>query len=400
MPAKRTTAAAQGIYKRHSRSCAAYSDRTARCRCSPTYIAVVWSRREQKKLKKSFPSLDAAKAWRADTEAGVRKGTRKAPTKRTLDDAVKEMLAGIKSGAIRTRDGSAYRSVTIRGYEDSLRLHIQPTLGGLRLGDITRDDVRRLVETWQAKDASGAAIRNRVMPLRVLYNRALDAGEVATSPLDRLRLPAAAKREVEPPSVDKTLAMLEPLPRDVRTLYALAMFAGLRLGEIRALRWEDVDLKGGLIRVRASLDTHTAARQAPKTKAGSRDVIIVEPLRRELDATRAPQTKMTDYVVPGNRPDVPFTPTNVRRKALNAWKHTDPPTPPLTPHEGRHVFASYLIDTGQSDVVIQRLMGHSDPATTRRIYAHLLDGGLEEARAKMDAYFARADTASRIHQLN
>jgi len=69
-----------GIHVRHQRGCPATHDRDARCRCSPSYQAHVWSARERKRIRKTFRSFDEAKAWRAETLVGLRRGTMRAPS--------------------------------------------------------------------------------------------------------------------------------------------------------------------------------------------------------------------------------------------------------------------------------------------------------------------------------
>jgi integrase len=74
-----------GIEVRHSRSCPARQD--GRCGCKPTYQAQVWSPRDSKAIKRTFPTLAAAKLWRSDAQSSLRKGTMRAPTMTTVREA-------------------------------------------------------------------------------------------------------------------------------------------------------------------------------------------------------------------------------------------------------------------------------------------------------------------------
>ena len=111
-----------GIRVRHSRSCPAATSPDARCKCPPSYEAFVFSVRDGKKLRKSFPSLAAAKAWRHDASTSVRKGTMRAPSQTTLREAAEVWLAGARDGSIRTRSGDPYKPSVLRSYEQVLRL--------------------------------------------------------------------------------------------------------------------------------------------------------------------------------------------------------------------------------------------------------------------------------------
>ena len=74
----------EGITIRHARSCPTHADRYAACKCKPSYQAHVWSARDGKRIRKTFPTLPAARAWRQDALPALRKGTMRAPSQVTL----------------------------------------------------------------------------------------------------------------------------------------------------------------------------------------------------------------------------------------------------------------------------------------------------------------------------
>jgi hypothetical protein len=92
------------IRLRHGRTCAVGA--TGRCNCSPSYEASVFSARDGKKLRRTFPSLAAARDWRAETATAVRRGAMRAPTRTTLRSAAAAWLAGAEDGIIRSRSGA------------------------------------------------------------------------------------------------------------------------------------------------------------------------------------------------------------------------------------------------------------------------------------------------------
>src|SRR5689334_16217190 len=103
-----------GIRVRHSRSCSAPG---ARCSCAPTYEAWAYSRRDGKKIRKTFPTQAAAKAWRAEATTAVRKGAMRATPTITVREAATAWLAGARDGSIRNRSGDVYKPSVIRGYD-------------------------------------------------------------------------------------------------------------------------------------------------------------------------------------------------------------------------------------------------------------------------------------------
>jgi integrase len=119
---------------------------------------------------------------------------RLAATAQTLVDAADAFVDGMRSGAVRTRSGEPYKPSVIREYERSLRLHVLPALGGARLSRMQRRDVQRLTDELLATGADPSTIRNALKPLQVIYRRAMEDGELAINPCERLRLPAARGR--------------------------------------------------------------------------------------------------------------------------------------------------------------------------------------------------------------
>src|SRR6266508_4175517 len=140
-----------GIEVRHKKACASRND--GRCNCQPTYQASVWSARESKRIRKTFPTLAEARAWRSETQTGVRRGTLRAPAQTTVQEAADALVAGMKSGHVRTRSGDVYKPSAIRSYEAALRDHILPRLGRTRLGDVQHRDVQRIADDLLAERA-------------------------------------------------------------------------------------------------------------------------------------------------------------------------------------------------------------------------------------------------------
>ena len=144
---------------------------------------------DKKLVRKHFNTLAAARTWREDAGVAVRAGKLRAPTKTRLEDAARKLIAGMEDGSIYDRSGKRYKPATIRGYERNLRLHILPRLGARKLSQIERRDVQRLVERLHGEGLAASTINNTLDPLRVMYRRAIHAGDVMIDPTDGLNLP-------------------------------------------------------------------------------------------------------------------------------------------------------------------------------------------------------------------
>jgi integrase len=396
-----------GIEARHSRSCAG----EGHCTCSPTYRAFVWDRRSNQLVRKSFAgkgALAAAKAWRADALSAQGRGKNIAPSKRTLREAADEWLAGAEADppTILNRSGHPYKPSVLRGYRHDLHTYVLDDLGGLRLSEVRRADLQALVDRLVGKGLSGSKVRNVVIPLRVLFRHALERDEISANPTSGLRLPNGVGRRERAASPSEAAELLAALPEDLRPIYATAFYAGLRRGELRGLRWSDVDLAGGVIRVQRSWDD-VAGAITPKSEKGTRIVPVVAVLRDELAEHKARTGRDGDDFVFGPAPDRPFTPSHVRRSAAKAWtaenerrkKEKQKLLAPIGLHECRHTAVSLMHDAGISLEAIGDFVGHSTVYMTDR-YRHLLEGAHADAARKLDEYLARADTVGRIEQLD
>ena len=112
--------------------------------------------------------------------------------------------------------------------------------------------------------------------------------------------------------------LLDALPAEDQALWATAAYAGLRLGEVRALRYEDVDLESGVIRVERSWDQKAGVIE-PKSRAGPRTVPIVAALRSHLAAHLLRSTTREGLIF-GRASDEPFNPSTANARAAKAWK--------------------------------------------------------------------------------
>lgn len=385
-----------GVRLRHSRKCSIAS--VGRCTCRPSYEARVWSTRDRREILKSFRTLAAAKAWRVDTASAVQRGQRRASKPVTIREAADELIAGMRSGAIRNRSGEVYKPSVIEAYEDALRA-LKADFGSMRVTQLDRIEVQAFVDRMLAEKKSPSTVRNALLPLRVIYRRALHDGIVGTSPCTNLRLPAVRGGRERAADPSEAAALIAAVPQRDRALWATAFYSGLRVGELRALRWSDVDLAGGEIHVEGSWCTRTNVVVSPKSAAGRRTVPIGALLRDYLAEHRAANTG--DGYVFASRTGRPVEARRVQGRADRAWLQLETgPLARLTFHEARHTCASLYIAAGANAKTIQEILGHSSITITLDRYGHLFDESRRAAATKLDAYLHCADTARRVEQLS
>ena len=337
-------------------------------------------------------SYSEAVAWLAKARGEAANGTRRVGSPLTLREAWEAFYAAAKAGTA----NETYKPSTLRGYERAWRLRIDPALGAHRLDSIRRADLQGLVDQWAADGVPAATIRNTLDPIRTLYRRAMQRDQVAINPTVNLVLPRVSNGRERFATREEAADLIATLKPEDQALWATAFYAGLRRGELRGLRWEHVDLSGGLIYVRRSWDDEEGDSD-PKTRAAVRRVPIVPPLAALLAAHREAAGRDGDELVFGRSATEPFIPSTVRNRALAAWKAENKrraaakggdPLEPIGLHEARHTFASLMIAAGAHAKALSVVMGHTSISTTFDIYGKLMPGGETEVGRLLGEYLA------------
>ncbi len=309
----------------------------------------------------------------------------------TLTEARREresLLAGLREGRVASPDRVAFADVfceyqaartlseRTRAHEEHLLDRHLSTLKDRRVQEITASELARLLRGMRDRYSPWTCVAvYRIMA--GTFSLALRRGIVTRSPVDGL---APSERPKQRNA--KRIAVLdaETISKLVaagsserwRATIALAAFAGLRLGEIRALRWEDVDREAGTVTVRRSL-LPDGTPKSPKTEAGNRVVPLLPALRRALAEweLRSPCTRPSDLVI-ATADGHPMQERNLRR-ALDEAKveaKLDATEERLSWHSLRHSWASLLAtDLELPATTLARLTGHADAGFTLRVYA-------------------------------
>jgi integrase len=367
-----------GIRRLHSKHCAGREGR--RCNCGAGYEASVFSKVDGKKIRKTFAREAEAKSWRADALAALDRGGLRASVPVTLVEAWRQWYEAAKTGAVRNRSGDAYKPSALRSYESAMRLRVLPALGHVKLADIGHSELQRVAHRLGADGLAPATVRGTILPLRAVFRHAVGVGDLLVNPVTGLHLPATRSRRERVATPAEAAALIAAL-RDEhdRALWGVLVYAGLRLGEAQALRWETVDLARGTIRVERGWDAK-AGEIEPKSRAAKRTIPIVPTLRDLLVSHRLSAGE--GFVFGAG--DGPFSARSVTDRADTAWRKAK--LDRITPHEARHVCASIFIAAGLNAKAVSVLMGHSSISVTFDVYGHLFEGSEAEAARLVGTY--------------
>jgi integrase len=336
----------------------------------------------------------------AELIAAVGSGSYVEPTKLTVAEHVHARVDYWEaSGTISARTAERYRQLT--------NGQIIPHIGARLVQKLSTLDI----ETWHAtlrtsgcrRGKGGIALRTIGHAHRVLAHALDDAVRHGVLTRNAARLqppPKVPASEMAILDRDGVAALITGLRgHGFYALAVVALFTGMRLGEVLALRWSNADLDAKVIRVREALEETKAygirAKQ-PKSKAGRRDIglpdIVVDALsehrRRQLELRVAlgvgkpPVDALVFPTIEGGpqAPDAVSREWGVVAAGLGI--------PEITYHSLRHAHASQLIDANVDIVTISKRLGHASPDVTLRVYAHLFRRDDGKAAAAINAALA------------
>ncbi|HWW67221.1 MAG TPA: tyrosine-type recombinase/integrase [Solirubrobacterales bacterium] len=293
---------------------------------------------------------------------------------------------GAKAGAVTNRSGDPYKPSALRSYERAMRLRVLPTFGNVRLADLYRPDLQEFADGLLAEGLNPSTIQVTLLPLRAICRRAVSRGELVSNPCNGLQLPAVRGRRERYATPAEAEALIEAVPGADRSIWATAMYAGLRRGELQALRAQDLDLAGGVIRVEYGWE-YRDGQIALKSHAGRRKVPISAVLRDFLVERLAESGRSgADRVFGLTSGASPFDPSKLTKRADRAWEEVG--LERITLHECRHTFASLMIAASVNAKALQSFMGHANISITLDRYGHLMPGSESEAAGLLDAYLA------------
>jgi integrase len=399
-----------GIITRHSRRCA-ISTGGKRCTgspiCVPSYLATVATGRRGHRIRQTFHTLAAAKAWQADQRRHLYDGADLSSAV-TVSDALKEFQDGLDNGRSRAKGKVAYKPSVANSYKGNIA-RLSRCLGGrlveTRLRDLSPQLVQRVVDELVAEGLSPSTVRNTIIPLRKVVATARKDRTIMLDPFVDLDLPTAAERPLRVASAEEAGRLLDALDYPDRTYFACAFYAGLRRGEISALRWSDIDAPDIHVRRSYCHTSHTFTE--PKSRHGRRVVPaaaqlfpILKEYRAELD-----DPQPGDLVFPSTGGSyrgregrgAALLGSVVKARAWKAWEANS--LDRISLQEARHTYASIMAAGGVDMYRLSAYMGHGSIEITIKRYTHLYDEQRVLDSKAITAAVERSDSRSRIDRM-
>jgi integrase len=235
---------------------------------------------------------------------------------------------------------------------------------------------------WPRRDSPATTIETTINAVRAIYRHEIGRDRIRRNPSRDVTLPSGGNRRERFATPAEAKALLAALPEEDRAVWATAFYAGLRRGELLALRDEAIDLDAGEIAVVAGWDP-VEGEQETKGRA-CRTVPIIGELRAVLAAHRLRTGRRGADLAFGATAVSPFCHKDLQRRADRAWEAAGLDRNTL--HECRHTFASIAIAAGVDIGTVSAALGHASVTITWDRYHHLMPGTMDQAAGLIQTY--------------
>ncbi len=289
------------------------------------------------------------------------------------------------------------RPWTYKGYEVHVRLHLKPALGRVPLERLTALQVQKLINDKSQAGLRPKTVRYLLGTLRSALNQAIRWQLVSRNVATLVDGPRIEQYEIQPLSPDEARHFLAHIAGDrLEALYSVALTMGLRQGEALGLRWQDIDLEMGYLRVSKQLQRFNGKLQLvePKTKRSRRTIAMPSTIGRGLAKHRSIQeVERKSAGVRWVDTGLVFTTslgTGLEGTAITKDFHRKlerAGLPQRRFHDLRHSCATLLLVQGVSPRVVMDVLGHSQIGLTMNTYSHVIPDLRREAARRMDDLF-------------
>ncbi|MGV8081923.1 MAG: tyrosine-type recombinase/integrase [Syntrophales bacterium] len=254
-------------------------------------------------------------------------------------------------------------------------LWIKPVIGGIPLSQVAPIHLERIKKNMADGGKSPRTVEYALAVIRQVFRSALRSGAFQGDlPTSKVKWPKPDNARMRYLSAEEAHQLLDALSKkspSIHDITLLALYCGLRFGEIAALTWADVDLGKGLLTIR-------------NAKAGSRIAHLTETAKEMLK--NRPHIEGTDLVFPGKKESTGSY-KKMGKISHTFWRVLDElglnkgcqdRKLRLTFHSTRHTFGTLLYKETQDLYVVQKMMGHATSTMTAR-YAKMTEDRLKEA---------------------
>ena len=299
---------------------------------------------------------------------------------------------------------SSAKPLTYSTYKSRVETHIKPTLGRIKLTSLNATQIQAFYnDLLRVQELSPKTIKNVHGILHKALEQALKLRYIGLNPADACTLPRMEKKEIKPLTESEIAAFLEAIQEGepLRDLFTVALFTGMREGEICGLSWDAVNFREGTITVKQQLCKEKekgGQHYIAPTKNDKARTLTATPFVMDI-LKQVQQTQRADHLAMGlawqNTFNLVFTDKTgkyiVPQTALKRFKAitTKIGRPDARFHDLRHTYAVTALQEGDDVKTVQQNLGHATASFTLDVYGHVSEKMKKESAARMQSYFEK-----------
>ena len=345
------------------------------------------TRKQRQKSITGSTQREVAQKLRAAV-AAIDAGTYKMPCELTvgefLDVWVKEYLVGCKP-------------LTVKNYSEQVRKHLKPALGSIRLDKLTPHTIQQFYNGLTASGLAPKTVKNIHGVLHSALQQALLNGLITVNPSNACKLPRVTKPEIRPLEPEEIKAILrEAQLDDYCNLFIVALFTGMRQGELLGLSWDYVNFETGVITIKQQLQCKDGEYflETPKSGRGRSILpapVVMEALKKEREKQQAAKAFAgACWSIPMNLVfTVAIGKHLVRRTVVKHFKKgaERAGVEESRFHDLRHTFAVTSLYAGDDIKSVQANLGHATAQFTLDVYGHVTQTMRKESAERMQRFY-------------
>lgn len=332
--------------------------------------------RDGKRRQKYFKKLQECRNWLADAQFEDEHGNINACKDMAVSPWFDFWIENFKSGNVKTR--------TLQNYKDRFTHNIKGYIGNMLLSEVKALHCQGVLNKMAESGYCASTIKLSRITMYSMFESAVENGLLAKNPVPKAvkcingKKPKAGRVL----TIDEQISFLEAVKgKSNYNQYALVLQTGLRVGELTALKWCDIDFENKLLHVARTIDYRTDSGEweirSPKSQSGIRNILlsneaicILKNQRQKMQPLNVIPIEYHDFVFLSKNGN-PVKNSTYNKDLQRICKKTG--IAHFSMHTLRHTFATRCAESGMQPKTLQSILGHSNISVTMDIYVHCTD---------------------------